>query len=66
MENKPKNKKMPDFDKLSDRVIAEPTASPSLVIKTNLDPKDATENNPYYKGDDEKEDQEFRQYFEEE
>ncbi|MBD1381656.1 hypothetical protein [Metabacillus arenae] len=31
------NKNMPDFKQLSDRIIAEPSTSPQLVIKTNLD-----------------------------
>lgn len=58
------NKKLPDFKQLEDRIIANPSPSPMLVIKTNLDPKDVTEDNPYLqnKVQDEKE---FRDYFEE-
>ena len=44
----PGNKKMPDFDQLNDRIIAESPSSPMLVIKTNLDPKEPSEDNPYY------------------
>ncbi|MRX70949.1 hypothetical protein GJU40_02050 [Bacillus lacus] len=29
------------------RIYAEPTNSPSLVIKTNLDPQDELDQNPY-------------------
>ncbi len=64
--SKTNNKEIPDFDQLNDRVIAEPTGSPSLVIKTNLDPKNATENNPYFQENKEKADEKFQQYFEEE
>jgi hypothetical protein len=46
------NKNLPDFDSLSDRVIAEATPEPSIVIKTNLDPENSKENNPYYQHDD--------------
>ncbi len=42
-----KNEKLPDFNELDDRLIAEASASPSLVIKTNLDKEDVTEDNPY-------------------
>ncbi|MCP8970703.1 hypothetical protein [Ectobacillus ponti] len=45
----PGNTSMPDFRELHDRVIAEPTDAPQLVIKTNLDPKDSSEENPYYR-----------------
>jgi hypothetical protein len=56
-------KKMPDFDSLSDRVIAEPSHSPSFSIKTNLDPERPSEENPYYSketNDKEKLDEYFR------
>lgn len=58
------NKNMPDFKQLEDRVIANPSPSPMLVIKTNLDPVDVTEDNPYLqeKAQDEKE---FRDFFDE-
>ncbi|WP_239454492.1 hypothetical protein [Bacillus suaedaesalsae] len=42
------NKKMPDFDSLSDRLVAEHTHEPIFAIKTNLDPKSSSEDNPYY------------------
>lgn len=45
---KPGNEKMPDFKQLDDRVIAEPTDAPTLVIKTNLDSNDVSEGNPYF------------------
>jgi hypothetical protein len=61
----PGNNKMPDFDQLNDRIIVENSESPHLVIKTNLDPKEATENNPYYHSGDTKDPKKFNQYFEE-
>ncbi|MFC3884197.1 hypothetical protein ACFOU2_12140 [Bacillus songklensis] len=42
------------------RLYVEPSSSPSLVIKTNLDPENATEENPYYTH---KRDEKFEQYF---
>ncbi|CAM3631931.1 hypothetical protein [Cytobacillus oceanisediminis] len=62
---KPGSKKMPDFEELDDRMIAKHTNEPMLVIKTNLDPKDSTEDNPYYKNKEETDTEEFRDYFEE-
>jgi hypothetical protein len=62
---KPGSKQMPDFEELDDRMIAKHTNEPMLVIKTNLDPKDSTENNPYYKNKEETDTNEFRDYFEE-
>ncbi|WP_198020516.1 hypothetical protein [Anoxybacteroides tepidamans] len=38
---------MKNFDSLNDRIIAEPSEEPKIVIKTNLDPKQITEENPY-------------------
>lgn len=61
---KPGSEKLPDFDQLNDRVIAQHTEEPMLVIKTNLDPKDSTENNPYYKNKEQTDTKEFREYFE--
>ncbi|WP_066320748.1 hypothetical protein [Bacillus sp. FJAT-29814] len=61
----PGNKEMPDFDKLNDRIIADSPSGPMLVIKTNLDPKNVTENNPYYDGEDVKDPKEFKEYFKE-
>jgi hypothetical protein len=40
-------KPLPDFQQLNDRIIAEPSDEPKVVIKTNLDPKQVTEENPY-------------------
>jgi len=66
METKqPGNQKLPDFNELNDRIIAEQPSVPHIVIKTNLDPKDSTENNPYYQGEQTKNPKEFRNYFEE-
>ncbi|MBT2688755.1 hypothetical protein J7I93_11225 [Bacillus sp. ISL-47] len=62
---KPGSKKMPDFEELDDRMIAQHTNEPMLVIKTNLDPKNSTEDNPYYQNKEETDTEEFRDYFEE-
>jgi hypothetical protein len=43
-------KTLPDFQQLNDRIIAEPSDEPKVVIKTNLDPKQVTEENPYAQG----------------
>jgi len=61
----PGSKQMPDFKELNDRVIADSTAGPTLVIKTNLDPKDATEDNPYYKNKAQTEKEAFIDFFKE-
>ncbi|MFC4322703.1 hypothetical protein [Litchfieldia salsa] len=56
------NEEMPDFQQLSDRIIANPSPEPSIVIKTNLDPKGPTDENPYFvegKSDEDK----FSSYF---
>jgi hypothetical protein len=45
--NKPGNKDLPDFKELSDRVIADATEGPRLVIKTNLDKDNVKDDNPY-------------------
>lgn len=60
----PGNKQMPDFHELTYRMIAEQPSSPMLVIKTNLDPKDSTENNPYCRHNDTKDPNAFKDYFE--
>ena len=63
--SQPGSKKLPDFDKLTDRIIAEQRASgPTLVIKTNLDPKDSTVDNPYYENKNMTDKNEFRDFFE--
>lgn len=62
---KPGSKKLPDFNKLTDRIIAETrTSGPSLVIKTNLDPQDSTVNNPYFENKKLTDTDEFRNFFE--
>ncbi|WP_423801725.1 hypothetical protein [Neobacillus sp. SAB-20_R2A] len=61
----PGNGNMTDFDKLNDRIIAESPTGPMLVIKTNLDPKNVTENNPYYHNEKANDPKEFKDYFEE-
>jgi hypothetical protein len=43
-------KNLPDFKQLTDRFINEPSDEPMLVIKTNLDPKQVTEENFYAQG----------------
>ena len=66
METKqPGNKNLPDFKEMTDRVIAEPANGPQLVIKTNLDPSDATEENPYFKNDQVTDSEQFKEYFKE-
>ena len=59
------NKQLPDFNHLNDRIYAEQPSEPMLVIKTNLDPKDTLENNPYYHDKETKKPKEFKNYFEE-
>ncbi|MEH7118244.1 hypothetical protein V7128_12585 [Neobacillus vireti] len=59
----PGNKKMPDFDQLNDRIILESTPTPMIVIKTNLDPKNVTENNPYYQDENVKDPKEVKNFF---
>ncbi len=59
------NEKMPDFDSLSDRVIAKPSPQPTFALKTNLDPTSPEENNPYYsKESTAKDKKELDEYFE--
>ena len=62
----PGSKKLPDFKELNDRLISERrTSGPTLVIKTNLDPKDSTVDNPYFQNDNKTDTESFRNYFEE-
>ncbi|GAA0320468.1 hypothetical protein GCM10008967_08780 [Bacillus carboniphilus] len=61
---KPGNPNMEDFKELDDRIIAEGMSQPSLVIKTNLDPDNVTEENPYYKNTSSQKEK-FEDYFEE-
>jgi hypothetical protein len=61
----PGNKNLPDFKELNDRLIAERgTSGPTLVIKTNLDPKDSTVDNPYVQNEDKSDNSTFRDFFE--
>ncbi|WP_442600443.1 hypothetical protein [Neobacillus sp. D3-1R] len=55
---------LPDFDSLDDRMIARQPSSPMLVIKTNLDPKDVTEENPYLTDEANQDKNKFRNFFE--
>jgi predicted P-loop ATPase len=57
-----KRNKLPDFKQLEDRVIANASTSPSLVIKTNLDQEDPTVENPYASGQD---DDSLKEFFDE-
>lgn len=58
------NNNLPDFDSLSDRVIAEHTHQPIFAMKTNLDPKTPSEENPYYKNvTDNEEKKKLDEYF---
>lgn len=61
----PGNEKLPDFKEMSDRMIAQPATGPQLLIKTNLDPKDSTEENPYFTNDHLTDSEQFKEYFKE-
>lgn len=61
----PGSKQMPEFKNLTDRMIADTPNGPFLAIKTNLDPKDATEDNPYYQNKQRTDKQAFLDYFKE-
>lgn len=61
----PGRKNMPDFKELTDRLIVEQSPQPFLVIKTNLDPKDATEDNPYVQNKEIKDKEAFLDFFKE-
>jgi hypothetical protein len=65
MDTKAGNQNLPDFKELNDRIIADASDEPMLVIKTNLDPKNATEENPYYKESESDNREEFTSFFEE-
>jgi hypothetical protein len=54
-----------NFDSLDDRVIASMPSDPSLVIKTNLDPQDVTEENPYFQKNNQDDREKFKNYFKE-
>lgn len=63
----PGNKNLPDFKELDDRVIAERnTSEPILVIKTNLDPKDPSEENPYFKNANDTNSESLKDFFDDE
>ncbi|MDR6997859.1 hypothetical protein [Neobacillus niacini] len=47
---------------MNDRIIAESPSQPILVIKTNLDSKNVTDENPYYQGENNKK---FKEFFDE-
>ncbi len=59
------SKSLPDFKELSDRVLAKPGTGPQLVIKTNLDPIDVTEENPYIHSQQPTDPEQFEDYFKE-
>ena len=63
---KPGNEKLPDFKELEDRVISKTRISgPTLVIKTNLDPDNPTEDNPYYQNKERTDKEKFEDFFSE-
>ncbi|WP_423407011.1 hypothetical protein AABM38_14130 [Heyndrickxia sp. MSNUG] len=64
-QNQPGNEKLPDFKEMSDRIFINPYSGPQLVVKTNLDPNDATDENPYFKNDNMTDPQQFKEYFKE-
>ena len=60
------NEKMPNFDHLNDRVIADGTAKPSFSMRTNIDSKGVLEENPYFdktKNYSEEELEKFKKFF---
>jgi len=61
----PGNKNLPDFKELKDRIIAEPSESPRLVIKTNLDTDSVKEENPYARSEQDETNTLLRDYFDE-
>ncbi|WP_421384962.1 hypothetical protein ACOJQI_09385 [Bacillus salacetis] len=61
-DKKPQN---PDFDSLDDRMIASMPSDPSLVIKTNLDPENVEEENPYFQKENQRDPKKFNDYFKE-
>ncbi|KOP83013.1 hypothetical protein ACFFHH_07010 [Cytobacillus solani] len=62
----PGNQSLPDFNELNDRIIAKRrTTGPMLEIKTNLDPKDSTIDNPYLQNKNNTDLKTFRAFFEE-
>jgi hypothetical protein len=61
----PGSKSLPNFKEMTDRVHANPGTGPQLVIKTNLDPSEVTEENPYVQSEQPTDPEEFRNYFKE-
>ncbi len=60
----PGNKDLPDFKELDDRIIAERcTSKPVFVLKTNLDPEDPSEENPYFKKGNDKNSEALKDFF---
>ena len=45
-------------------ITEQSTSGPTLVIKTNLDPKDSTVDNPYFQNVNKTDKKAFRDYFE--
>jgi hypothetical protein len=62
---KDKKSQTPDFDSLDDRMIASMPSDPSLVIKTNLDPENVEEENPYFQKENQRDPEKFKNYFNE-
>ena len=60
----PGNKKMPNFNQLTDRIIAEPSKGPFIVMKTNLDNNSIEEENPYFEVAKEEDKPTLREFFE--
>lgn len=50
MKKENQKRELPDFDRLSDRVIQETPSGPFIGAKTNLDPENTEEFNPYRNG----------------
>ncbi|MBT2677969.1 hypothetical protein J7E38_03095 [Bacillus sp. ISL-35] len=61
----PGSNSLPDFKEMTDRVLANPGTGPQLVIKTNLDPHEVTEENPYVQSGQPTDPEEFKNYFKE-
>ncbi|MRH44517.1 hypothetical protein GH741_17880 [Aquibacillus halophilus] len=65
--NENRKNDMPDFDSLDDRIIVEPSNSPRIVAKTNLDVKTNKDENPYATDNvtDDTEQRLFNEFFDE-
>ncbi|PLS16477.1 hypothetical protein CVD28_15420 [Bacillus sp. M6-12] len=62
---KPGSKNMPDFKELEDRMLEPRNPQPTLVIKTNLDPENPEEYNPYVQNATTNHKEKFNKFFEE-